>query len=98
MGLKRTVDKDLLESFRLMPCVVCGRTPSDPDHISTRGAGGDDVESNLWPLCRKCHIERHHYGLTRFVYRYNLEQILIDKGFEFHENLRRWMRTGKTNS
>ncbi len=39
---------------RTLPCCSCGAPPpSDPSHLTTRGAGGlDDV---VVPQCRRCH-------------------------------------------
>jgi 5-methylcytosine-specific restriction endonuclease McrA len=82
MKSKRIEDRKLLDTYHDRPCVICGRTPSDPDHIITRKAGGDDVDSNLWPLCRIDHIARHKLGLTEITRRYpKLVPILESKGF-----------------
>lgn len=67
---KRKKNKKLLKEYHDKPCLVCERTPSDPDHIRTRGAGGHDEESNIWPLCRIHHVERHAIGLALFCKRY----------------------------
>jgi len=40
-------------------CLACGEPVGDPDHIRTRGAGGDDEQANLRPLCRAHHDARH---------------------------------------
>lgn len=65
---KRRGDPALLAEVRSMPCVACptGKQvgPSDPDHITTVGAGGKDLPNNLWPLCRSHHIERGNRGLV----------------------------------
>ncbi len=72
---------------------MCGSRPSDPDHIKTVGASGNDEESNLWPQCRKHHWERHFVGLTGFVNKYpKLKKELADRGFEFDELSRRWLK------
>ena len=76
-------NKAFLKYFRTQPCSLCGVFPSDPDHIITRGAGGKDEESNLWPLCRRHHTERHAIGLVEITRRHpHLATILISKGFE----------------
>lgn len=67
---KRVVDKKLLAKVKAMPCLVCGKGPSDPDHIVTRGAGGGDEAHNVWPLCRTHHTERHKIGLHTFIAKY----------------------------
>lgn len=48
-----------------MPCLACGRSPVDAHHITTRGAGGDDVVENLLNLCRQHHAELHQIGIGR---------------------------------
>lgn len=63
--------------IKSMGCLVCGRYPTDPDHIRTRGAGGMDfirsgklIVLNIWPLCREHHTERHAIGLDSFKAKY----------------------------
>lgn len=60
---KRIVDPKLLAAIRLMPCLICDARPVDPDHITTRGAGGGDTYDNVWPLCRFHHQVRHAKGI-----------------------------------
>ena len=51
-----------------LPCLACGVPgPNDLDHITTRGAGGKDEDSNLWPLCRAHHVIRHAQGLSYMI-------------------------------
>lgn len=65
--VKRIVDEALLEIVRQQPCTACReRPPSDPDHITHRGAGGGDTIDNVMPLCRACHVLRHSMGWKRF--------------------------------
>lgn len=90
---KRIVDEELLKSYHSKPCVVCGKIPSDPDHIGTKGAGNGDEETNIWSLCRIHHIEKHHGGLNKFVLKYpQLKDILILKGWKYDDYLGRWTR------
>lgn len=75
---QRIVDPELLTVVRGLPCLACGKTPSDPDHVTTRGAGGDDVATNVMPLCRAHHVMRHKRGIGYMArvfpaYRYWLE-------------------------
>lgn len=74
----RIVNLELLEQRRGEPCVACGREPapagsdlprSEPDHISTRGSGGDDVPENVWSLCCDCHRLKGA-GFEKFLDRY----------------------------
>jgi hypothetical protein len=36
-------------------CRQCGKPASDPHHLLLRSQGGDDVEENIIPLCRRDH-------------------------------------------
>ena len=67
---KRKINRSLLNEIKLLACVCCGSMPCDPDHILSRGAGGDDSQSNVWPLCRNHHHERHFIGLRRLAAKY----------------------------
>lgn len=63
---KRVVNKKLLESYRGRPCVVCGETKTTvAHHVKTKGAGGDDVESNLLALCFVHHRLAHDGNLEK---------------------------------
>ena len=67
---KRIVNKDLLKFIKDLPCLCCLHIPSDPDHITTRGAGGNDTADNVWPLCRTHHQQRHYKGLIWMIKNY----------------------------
>jgi len=45
---------------------------SDPAHIKSRGAGGDDI-GNTIPLCQRHHREQHDIGITSFAEKYGLD-------------------------
>lgn len=69
----RIIDLKNVKEVKAMPCLVCKTPgPNDCDHIRTRGAGGGDEVTNLWPLCRYHHVERHSMGLKSFVERHKL--------------------------
>lgn len=68
--LQTLKSKKNLDYIKTLPCVICGRTPTDPDHVKTRGAGGGDQLSNINPLCRACHITRHTIGIKTFLNKY----------------------------
>lgn len=62
------------ELCRSLPCCVPGcrkGPPSDPAHVRSRGAGGDD--SDTVPMCRKHHTEQHATGIETFQQRYGLD-------------------------
>jgi 5-methylcytosine-specific restriction endonuclease McrA len=77
------------------PCIVCGQSPSDIDHIKTRGSGGGDNPNNLLTVCRVHHSERHSLGLRRFVEKHSqVRRELIAKGWKFDPVLLRWVFDG----
>lgn len=88
---QRVKNRQLLDEVKSKPCVVCGKGPSDPDHLATRGSGGNDELSNLWPLCRQHHTEKHQIGLNTFIRRYpHLALELKRKGWEFCNVRKKW--------
>jgi hypothetical protein len=68
------------EWFRQMNCLVCGKIPSDPHHVRTRGAGGVDKD-NIVPLCRFHHTELHTGGRHTFARKYGVN--LNEKALEY---------------
>lgn len=68
---KRLRNLKLIKELKEHSCVTCFKKgPNDVHHITTRGAGGDDIPSNLITLCRQCHIKLHQYGLKKFAWKY----------------------------
>jgi hypothetical protein len=59
------------ELVRSLPCLVCERTPCDPHHVKSRGAGGK--QSDLVPLCREHHRWYHLRGHDSFEQTYQLD-------------------------
>ena len=45
----------------------CGQPSEPPHHIRTRGAGGEDMHSNLLALCVTHHRMVHNVGVLRFA-------------------------------
>lgn len=81
---KRHVDQQLLDKYRRRSCDVCGNFPSDPAHIKSRGAHGDDVDDNLLSLCREHHTEQHQIGHFKMSRKYPFYgQILAQKNWVF---------------
>jgi hypothetical protein len=69
-----------------MACLVCGSKPSDPAHIQSRGAGGDDTDQNVMPLCRRHHTEQGQIGITTFANKYlSVKLYLESKGWYWDE-------------
>lgn len=88
--------------------MACGRYPtkdypSDPDHITTRGAGGDDVAINVWPLCRTHHVERHAKGLMYMIEKYETLQLWLQRAgrkdvLDRFEDFKKEKRNGETGN
>lgn len=68
--IKRIENRELIEKLKGLPCSICDASPVDIDHVTTRGAGGNDIESNLLPLCRMHHTEKGTIGVTTFFEKY----------------------------
>jgi len=60
--------KEYIKYIKSNVCLVCGRTPVDPDHLMARGMGGrgkggtvtgSRIDFSCIPLCRVHHSERH---------------------------------------
>lgn len=69
----RLISSQNIKRVRQMPCEVCrAAPPNDTDHIRTVGSGGGDELSNLMPLCRKHHQEKHQTGIKTFASKYKL--------------------------
>lgn len=63
------------KACRRLPCCVCSRTPSDPHHWPSRGAGGHDEDA--LPFCRRCHDAFHSEGEETFQRKRNLSLAVI---------------------
>src|SRR5262249_20796434 len=58
----RERDRDHLRFVAAQPCVVCGRTPSDPHHIKfaqQRTMGRKVSDRFTVPICRLHHLQLH---------------------------------------
>jgi hypothetical protein len=64
----RERDRDHLRFVAAQPCLVCGRTPSDPHHIKfaeQRAMGRRVSDRFTVPICRLHHRELHRRGNER---------------------------------
>ena len=56
---------NFVDYIRRQKCIICFRSPADPDHLNQIGMGRNRKDPMLLehlscvPLCRKHHIERH---------------------------------------
>lgn len=75
---KRIIDTELIEFIKTIPCIICGRLPSDAHHLTSIGAGGDDIATNLMPLCRQDHSLIHAIGLGTFIRKYSACKIWLE--------------------
>ena len=57
-------------------CVFCGSEYKDIHHLSYERVGNECVETDLVPLCRKCHGEIH--GKTRASFDYFMSDNVIN--------------------
>lgn len=81
----RIKNKELCESYRFKPCLVCGN-PNEVcgHHIKSKGSGGDDIDENLMPLCFNHHTEIHQIGLNKFIKKYgNVKWYLLERGWYY---------------
>jgi hypothetical protein len=64
----RERDRDHLRFVAAQPCLVCGRTPSDPHHVQfaeQRAMGRKVSDRFSVPICRLHHRELHRRGNER---------------------------------
>lgn len=73
-----------LSLCRMHKCIICIELglnqmyPTEADHITTRGAGGGDEQSNIWPLCSAHHRERHQIGIRTFIKKYKAARMYLE--------------------
>jgi ERF superfamily len=63
--LRRHRDKTHLRFVALQPCLLCGRSPSDPHHLrfaQPRAMGRKTSDEFVVPLCRAHHSQNHQVG------------------------------------
>ena len=62
---RRIRDKEHLQFVAKQPCLICGRSPSDPHHLrfaQARALGRKASDEFVVPLCRGHHRELHRGG------------------------------------
>jgi len=63
--VRRHRDKTHLRFVALQPCLLCGRSPSDPHHLrfaQLRAMGRKNSDEFVVPLCRTHHRQNHQVG------------------------------------
>lgn len=87
---------DLCESYRKMPCIVCGSyNLVSGHHLRTRGSGGLDIKENLIPLCLNHHTEVHQISLTRFCQKYSaVKWYIVSNGWYYCTYRERYFHDG----
>lgn len=71
-----------------IPCIVCGKAPTDRCHIKTVGSGGSNDDSNILIMCRDHHQEQHRLGFVRFIENHkHIMKILTEKNWEIRDVL-----------
>lgn len=87
----RIIDTMATMQAKQQPCIVCGSQESDPHHLVSRGAGGDDVAWNLMPLCRVDHTAIHKAGLTTYSEKQPAVKAWLEKmGWQFNDFRNKW--------
>lgn len=68
--------KDYIKFVKSHHCLICGKSPVDPDHLEHLGMGGANKNGikdfSCINLCRIHHRERHDLGTKRFEEKYNV--------------------------
>lgn len=60
-------------------CRGCGTRGGEGHHIILRSHGGDDVEDNIFILCRPCHDHRHAEGKLEVELAWNEVAYVVQK-------------------
>lgn len=93
MKPKRKVDKALIKQINQGRCIVCSALNPDAHHVKSKKSGGDDVKSNLMPLCRLHHTEVHKIGLNRFSDKYaEVKGWLLNNNWELNQIAMKWFQ------
>ena len=70
--------KEYLKYIKSQPCLICGLTPVDPDHLEAIGMGNNrknqtPKDFSCIPLCRWHHRDRHRMGTIDFCKHYRID-------------------------
>jgi len=92
--MNRIKNDKLLKSYHKRVCCSCGHIGQVAGHhIKSKGAGGDDIDENLLPLCQHCHILVHNLGLKKFAeHRPGVKEALSIKDWSFCEHREKWVK------
>lgn len=68
--------KDYIKYVKSHFCLICGKSPVDPDHLEHLQMGGANKNNHKdWScinLCRQHHRERHDIGNFQFENKYSI--------------------------
>ena len=67
----RAVDREYIDFVKSLPCLVCGTSPCDPEHVYRRAQGQNDYLTV--PLCRKDHELRGSMGVDTWEEKYKID-------------------------
>lgn len=80
------------EFYRALDDLEHGVNVSMPHHLSTRGAGGDDVWWNCIPVCDRHHKEFHDQGIWAMAERYKpVEDWLVGAKWKRDVRFKKWL-------
>jgi len=88
-------DKKLSKEFQGLPCRACFTDIGTVGHhLLTVGAHPEHANKrwNLMPLCVYHHREIHDIGLQGFVKRYNLQEEMYTRGFDYCDYAGKWIK------
>ena len=68
--------KDYIKFIKSHHCLICGKSPVDPDHLEHIQMGGSNPQGikdfSCVPLCRQHHQERHSIGFYQFEHKHSI--------------------------
>lgn len=86
-------DKRFAKQFWGKPCIVCGNTEGSVGHhflsLKAHPEFAKDLR-NIFVVCHSCHRGFHDMGAIRAVEVYNLEAVMIGRGFKKNPITGRW--------
>ena len=91
--MARVRDKKLMKKFHGLPCVICkAKEGTVGHHLLTVGARPDLTNEikNIVPVCYYHHRNFHDLGLSVTVKVFELQELMLSRGFEFSNYSNKW--------